>query len=80
VSPTAESHPAAVAFLEGRAMDDDDIEDTIRNLIERGTAWTNENRKAALGWLRQVSISHQAAVQIIAQSKATMRSAGIKSP
>jgi hypothetical protein len=42
-------------------MDDDDIEDMIRDLIESGTAWTNENREAALAWLRKVSISHQAA-------------------
>jgi hypothetical protein len=79
VLPTTGAHPAAFAFLEGKAMDDDDIEDMIRNLIESGTAWTNENRKAVLGWLRQVSISHQAAVQIMAQSEATMRSAGFKS-
>jgi hypothetical protein len=62
------------------AMDDDDIADRIRDLIESDTAWIDENRKAALTWLRQVSISHQAAVHIIAQSEATMRSAGIKPP
>ena len=62
------------------AMDDGDSADMIRDPIERNTAWTDENRKAALAWLRQVSISHQAAVQIIAQSEAAMRSAGIKPP
>jgi hypothetical protein len=48
---------------------DHEIAEMVRDLIEYGTLWDEETRKAALAWLKKVVISNEAVRQLLKEDK-----------